>query len=125
MLKKCASAILLCVVTAAPAALADELGDAAQGLCEKVKSCAIAQMEGQEITPEIRQMMQPMLDSMCAQVRGRVGEVPAGHPMYKPAVACMESMNSLSCDRMQDAAQVITPECEEYEKLARESDANT
>lgn len=123
MLKIVARTVLLSLVATAPAALADELGDAAQALCEKVKSCAIEQMEGQEITPEMRQMMQPMLDGMCAQVRGRVGEVPTGHPMYKPAVACMQSMQSLSCDSMQDAGQVITPECEEYEKLARESDA--
>lgn len=121
MLKSCAGIILLCMVTVVPSARADELGDAAQALCEKVKSCAMAQMDGQEITPETRQMMQPMLDGMCAQVRGKVGEVPAGHPLYKPAVACMQSMNSLTCETMQDADQAVTPACEEYEKLARES----
>lgn len=121
MLKSCVSGMLLCLVSLVPTAHADELADAAQALCEKVKSCAMAQMDGQEITPETRQMMQPMLDSMCAQVRGKIGEVPTGHPLYQPAVACMQSMNSLTCESMQEAGDMVTPACEEYENLARET----
>ena len=121
MLKIISGSILLSIALFVTPAQADELGDAAQTLCEKVKSCAIAQMEGQNIPEETRQMMQPMLDNMCTQVRGKVGEVPTGHPLYKPAVACMESMNSLSCENMQDAGAMTTPECEEYEELAREA----
>lgn len=124
MLKSYVSGILLCLVSLVPAAHADELADAAQKLCEKVKSCAMAQMEGQELTPETRQMMQPMLDSMCTQVRGRIGEVPTGHPLYQPAVACMQSMNSLTCESMQDSGDMVTPACEEYESLAREAGAD-
>ena len=110
MLKIISGSILLSIALFVTPAQADELGDAAQTLCEKVKSCAIAQMEGQNIPEETRQMMQPMLDNMCTQVRGKVGEVPTGHPLYKPAVACMESMGAMT-----------TPECEEYEELAREA----
>ncbi len=124
MLKRLVNVILLSMVIVAPVSRADELADAAQTLCEKVKSCAIAQMEGQELTPETRQMMQPMLDSMCTQVRGKVGEVPTGHPLYDPAVACMQSMNSLTCENMQDAGDMVTPACEEYENLVRESGAD-
>ena len=121
MLKNLCGSIVLSFAVCIPAVHADELGDAAEALCEKVKSCALAQMEGQNIPAETRQMMQPMLDNMCAQVRGRIGEVPTGHPLYKPAVACMESMNSLTCEDMQDSGDMATPECEEYEKLAREA----
>jgi hypothetical protein len=124
MVKRLVSVTLLSMVIVAPIARADELADAAQTLCEKVKSCALAQMEGQELTPETRQMMQPMLDSMCAQVRGKVGEVPTGHSLYAPAVACMQSMNSLTCENMQDAGDIVTPACEEYENLGRESGAD-
>ncbi|CAA0122689.1 Uncharacterised protein [Halioglobus japonicus] len=121
MLKIYSGSILLSIAILIPAAHADELGDAAQALCEKVKSCAMAQIEGQNIPAETREMMQPMLDGMCTQIRGKVGEVPTGHPLYKPAVACMESMNSLSCENMQEAGDMITPECEEYEELARDA----
>jgi hypothetical protein len=121
MVKQLSGAFMLGIAVLAPAVYADEFGDATQALCEKVKSCAVAQMAGQDIPPETRQMMQPMLDSMCTQINAKVGEVPTGHPLYKPAVACMESMNSLTCEEMQDAAGMATPECEEYEELAREA----
>ena len=107
------------------AARAEELSDAAQSLCEKVKSCAMEQLEGVELTPEARQMMQPALDGMCEQVRGRVSDVPTGHPLYKPAVACMQSMSALTCEMMQDTDTLQTPACEEYEKLARETGTGT
>tara|TARA_R110002124_G_scaffold266702_1_gene433666 strand:+ start:283 stop:660 length:378 start_codon:yes stop_codon:yes gene_type:complete len=123
MIKQCISATAFSLLLAMPSLHADELADAAQALCEKVKSCAMAQMEGQELTPETRQMMQPMLDSMCTQVRSRVGEVPSSHALYQPAVACMQSMNSMTCENMQDAGEMVTPECDEYEQLVNESGA--
>lgn len=120
MLKYGISALALCWITLVPAH-ANELEAAALKLCENVKACAMAQMEGQDLTPEMREMMQPMLDNMCAQVQGSMGNVPTGHPLYQPAVACMESMNSLDCEMMQSAGETRTPECETFEKLARES----
>jgi len=124
MLKIGLPGILLCLITVS-SARAEEFAVAAQALCEKVKSCAMEQLQGAELTPEARQMMQPMLDGMCAQVQGRVGDVATGHPLYKPAAACMQSMNTLTCEMMQDADQLQTPACEAYEKLARESAAGT
>ena len=123
MIKQSVSAVVFSLLAAMPAVHADELADAAQALCEKVKSGAMAQMEGQELTPETRQMMQPMLDSMCTQVRSRVSAVPSSHALYQPAVACMQSMNTLTCENMQDAGEIVTPECEEYEQLVSESGA--
>jgi hypothetical protein len=122
MLKNGLQAFLLCALTVTTAH-AEELSDAAQALCENVKTCAMAQLEGQELTPQAREMMQPALDSMCAQVQGRVSDVPTEHALYKPAVACMQSMSTLTCEMMQDPHKLRTPACEAYEKLARESGA--
>lgn len=99
---------------------ADDIGSAALAMCEKVKSCAMAQIAQEEITPEMRQMMQPMLDSMCANMKDKVQEVPLGHDLYEPAVACMRSMEALSCEQMQ-SEQADTPACQAYEKMAREA----
>lgn len=106
---------LLCVYS-----LADDLGDAAQGLCDAVKSCALEQIAKEDLTPEMRQMMEPMLENMCATMQANVQQVPAGHPLYQPAVACMRSLESLSCAQMQALDRTTTPECQEYEKLAKE-----
>lgn len=97
---------------------ADEYSGATLALCEKVKSCALEQMGQQEITPEVRQMMQPMLDNMCSQMAVEVEEVASGHALYKPALACMKSMAALSCADMQSQDGPHTEACKEYEALA-------
>lgn len=99
---------------------ADDITSAARDLCEKVRSCAISQVAEEDLTPELRQMMEPMLDNMCANMQSKVQEVSTGHPLYQPSIACMRSMEALSCQDMQDQARMQTPECEAYEKLARE-----
>ena len=107
-------------LTASVAAGADDIADAALGLCEKVKSCAMAQIAEEDLTPETRQMMQPMLDNMCANMKSRVEAVPSGHSLYKSAVACMRSMEALTCEQMQ-SDQANTPACQAYEKLSRQT----
>lgn len=111
--------MLLCAL--ASAATADDLTDAAQGLCDSVRSCALEQIAREDLSPEMREMMEPMLDNMCATMRAKVQEVPPGHPMYQPAVACMRSLESLTCEQMQDAQRANTRECERYDQLAKEA----
>jgi hypothetical protein len=111
--------LAVCLLLATPA-LAEEFTSAAMGLCEKVKSCAMQQLASEELTPEMRQMMQPMLENMCANMQANIGEVPTGHPLYKPAIACMRSMEQLSCERMQDSEGMQTPECDEYQALVEQ-----
>ena len=100
--------------------LSDDLSNAAAGLCEKVQSCVMAQINQEDLTPELRQMMEPMVNNMCSQMQTRVQDVQNSHPLHKPAVACMRSMEALSCEDMRDTSRLQTPECEDYEKQARE-----
>ena len=100
---------------------AQEIVEAATGLCEKVRSCAMAQIAEEDLTPELRQMMEPMLDNMCANMQSKVQEVAVGNDLYQPAVDCMQSMQALSCEDMQDPARMQTAQCESYEKLARDT----
>ena len=98
---------------------ADNLTDAANDLCEHVKACSMAQIAQEDMTPEMRQMVEPMLDNMCANMRSQIQDVPSGHPLYDPAVVCMRSMSKVSCDAMTDGDSMRTKECREYEDLAR------
>ena len=104
-------------------AVADDLTDAARGLCDNIRTCALEQIAEENLTEEMRQMMMPMMDNMCTTMQSKVQEVPAGHPLYEPALLCMRSMESLTCEQMRDEDQVMTPECKEYERLAREAGA--
>jgi hypothetical protein len=117
--------LLVLMLAAAIPARAEEIAVAAQDLCEKVKSCAMAQVAEEDLTPEVREMMQPMLDTMCENMQSSVGEVAVGSPLYVPAVTCMRSMESLSCEQMQDPRSMETPECETFQQLAREASANS
>ena len=104
-------------------AQSDELTDAAQALCDSVKSCALEQVSREDLTEEMREMMGPVLDNMCENMRNQVKDLPVGHALYQPAVGCMRSMVSLDCEQMQNPEGVKTPECTEYDKLAKEAAA--
>lgn len=98
--------------------VAGDLEDAATDLCEKVKHCSMAQISQADLTPEVRQMMEPMLQNMCDTMRAGVQQVPSGHQLHDPALACMRSMAALSCDDFQDEGKVDTPACKEYQQVA-------
>jgi hypothetical protein len=117
MIKKFLTAGILAMVMAAPGQ-ADSVVEAAEDLCETLKTCALKQMGTADVTPELRQMMEPMLQGMCAGLNAKIGDVPAGHPLQEPAVACMRSMEKLGCAMMENKGDVDTPECKKYEELA-------
>jgi len=111
-------ACLALLVGAALPAWADTIEAAASDLCEHVRACAMAQVKEEDMTPEMRQMMEPMLDNMCANMQSKVQEVPMNHELYQPAVACMRSMTEVSCADFQNGDKLQTPPCDEYQRLA-------
>ncbi|NND66568.1 MAG: hypothetical protein HKN19_03175 [Halioglobus sp.] len=121
MLQRVCAVILLCLALPAQA---EKMTEASLALCEKVKECALQQLQQENFTPEMRQMMEPMLSGMCQAVRAQITEVPTGHPLYAPALACMESMAQLSCAQLQGKDDTKTPECEEYRRQAEKYEQN-
>ena len=115
------SAILpaLLIILTSAYAQSDELTDAAQALCDSVKTCALEQVAQQDLTDEMRAQMGPMLDNMCVNMRSQIQSVPPEHKLYQPAVGCLRSMVSVDCQQMQSPEGVKTPECTEYEELAK------
>ena len=110
-------AIVSFALLTAAAASADSLEAAAMAMCEKVKACSLAQIQESDMTPEMREMMEPMLENMCNSMRAGIQEVPSGHPLYQPAVACMRSMSQLSCEDFQTGDGMVTPECQKYQEM--------
>ena len=99
--------------------VADDLTDAAEGLCDTIRTCALEAVAGQDLTDELRQKMDPILENNCAQMRSRVQVVPADDKLFQPAVRCLRSMESLSCPQLHNAGAIKTPECAEYDRLAK------
>lgn len=102
---------------------ADELTDAAEGLCDTIRTCALEAVAGQDLTDQLRRDMAPVLENSCAEMRRQVQAVPADHSLYQPAVGCLRSMASLSCQRLHNAGEVKTPECTEYDRQLKAASA--
>jgi hypothetical protein len=105
--------------------VADDLTDAAEGLCDTIRTCALEAVAGPDLTDELRQKMAPVLENNCAQMRSRVQVVSADNKLYQPAVDCLRSMESLSCPQLQNTGEVKTPACTEYDRLAKAASAVT
>ena len=104
---------------------ADDLTDAAEGLCDTIKTCALEAVAGDDLTDQLRHNMAPVLENNCAQIRSQVQAVPANHELYQAAVGCMRSMESLTCPELQNSGEVKTPECAEYDRLVKVASAET
>lgn len=102
--------------------VADEFADQALGLCEKVKACAMSEMNQQALTPQMREMMQPMLNNMCTVMSSNVQEVPKDHELYQPALACLKSLQALDCAAYKNMDEAGTRECEAYEAKLEQYD---
>ena len=111
------ASVSLALGLAGPAA-ANEFGEHALSLCEKVKGCALEQMGAQDLTPQMRQSITPMLENMCVSMQGQFQEVPTDHELYEPAVACMKSMAALSCGQLMEG-EAETAQCREYQEMVK------
>lgn len=95
---------------------ADTYTDAAQAACEHVKECAIEQMG--DVPAEMRPMIEASLDNMCVNMQKPedYDGFSKNHPLYEPAVDCMESISAMSCEEFSSGSQ--TPECQALDKAS-------
>ncbi len=100
---------------------ADTLEAASTAMCEKVKQCALQQMNaaGQDVAPQMRAMIEQSINTMCDNMQS---EFPAhtNHPLAAPAAACMRSMATLSCDQLINNENAMTPACTDYQKQVKQ-----
>ena len=99
--------------------VADDLTDAAEGLCDTIRTCALEAVAGDDLTDVLQHKMDPILENNCAQMRSQVKVVPPGDKLYQPAVNCLRSMESLTCSQLHNASEAKTRECIEYDRLAK------
>jgi hypothetical protein len=104
-----------------PLVSAETLTEAAGRVCENVRQCMLAQIDEADMTPEMREMMMPMVDSMCEAMHQGIEEVPTGHELYPPALACMQSLAGLSCADFQNGETAQTPACQAYQDKVQAS----
>lgn len=115
---KIMAASFLAVLLTSVAAHADDLGDEVTTLCEKMKQCTLDSMAEAEMAPEMKMMITQQLDMACVGLQARFGAAAQAHSLYQPALACVKSMQAMSCQEIEESDDSITPECDRYQELA-------
>ncbi len=116
---------VLVLFSATVVAQNEEFVTATNKVCEKMKSCSLAELEAQNLAPEIMAMMRPMMSEMCSQVLGQFEVALTSHAYYKPSIACLNSIENLSCSEILNSRSDVTPECAAFRKLVDNSASKT
>ena len=116
---------LLFILILPTIATATKLNKATNTLCNKIKACATAQMKQQELPPAMLQMMTTMLDETCASTISPYADKATTAGLEKKAIACIESITTLSCSAVIQGTSSETSECKTLEHAANEAGINT
>jgi len=116
---------LLILFTLPGIAAASSLTEATNTLCSKIKLCATAQMSQQQLPPAMLQIMTAMLDESCAKTIAPYADKATNAGLEKKAVACIKSINALTCNTLMNTSEAETDECKVLEKAANEAGVNT
>ncbi len=84
-------------------------------LCDKLKTCTLAELGANNFSPQMEQMMKPMIDGICKQMIKQFNEADTEGVKKEDAIICIKSMSALSCkDLKGDGTE--TKECMDLEK---------
>lgn len=97
-------------------AVADELSSALTTMCDKMKTCAMAQIEAEnELPADMKAMMKQSLEQSCSTIQHNYEQAMQTYPgYYAAALACVRSMNKLDCQELMDEPGE-TQACKQYE----------
>lgn len=100
-----------------------DLNDSMDAMCVKIKSCSLAEVQKQQLSPEMEAMMNAMFDGMCKTWMQPYGVALGQAGLEDKAEACIDSVVSESCEDLVGAqGRFRTDECDEFEAAAEESD---
>ena len=84
-------------------------------LCDKLKTCTLAEIGASNISPEMELMMKPMIDNICKQMIEQFNSTDIEGIQKEDAISCIKSMSALSFNDLKgDAAE--TQACADLEK---------
>ncbi|MDQ7072294.1 MAG: hypothetical protein Q9N32_00330 [Gammaproteobacteria bacterium] len=100
-------------------AIAETIEQQSLQLCEKIKSCAAAEIEGEDMTAEMKAMIMSSMDGMCMAMASEFNNdrIKDYAELRKQATACMTSLLTLSCSQLMNG-ETNTPACIALEKSA-------
>ncbi|PCJ35039.1 MAG: hypothetical protein COA75_11690 [Cellvibrionales bacterium] len=117
--------LLLFALTLPGITTATSLNEATDNLCRKIKSCATTQLAQQDLPPAMLQMMKAMFDETCASMISPYADKATDAGLEKKTIACIESINTLSCPALMQDSGGETAECKTLERAANQAGINT
>lgn len=114
------AAYLIVVPFGSTVAVADDFADASAALCEKMKTCAAAQMgDLDSMSDDMKAQIMTSLEGMCMGIEQNYSAFRAYNDLYVPATACMKSMSELSCAELEAGNEDATPQCAAFREAAK------
>lgn len=101
------------------------LNQATNTLCDKIKSCARAQMAQQDLPPAMQQMMATMFEQSCTSIIAPYADKATNAGLERKAIDCISSINNLSCGAIMTATGSKTAECSTLETAAQQAGIDT
>lgn len=108
-------------------AQADPYKDAMTGLCEKMKSCAIAEMQKESagLSDAMKEMIKGQMQAMCAGMEQEFSQAAMVPDLKDEVMACVQSIQAQSCAAlMSENDDGSTPQCDALEKKAETMGGN-
>lgn len=110
--------VLFCIGSTANA---DDMSKASKRICDKVKSCGLAELERQQLPPEMAAMMKGMFEGMCQAMVTPYIIKAEDKGLEKKSLACLDSIEDMSCGELMEGDAEHTPACKDLQKAVDEA----
>ncbi|MDD1793656.1 hypothetical protein LRP50_10995 [Enterovibrio sp. ZSDZ42] len=111
--------LLLFVCFSVQSAISPDLDNQISVLCDKMQSCALESLGGENVDTANSAFVEKMIGAACRQIRGEFDVMSLSNKVDTAATACLKSMTALSCQAFE--SDVETPECSALAKMTQNS----
>lgn len=102
-----------------------DLVNEGQALCSKIKSCAVVEIDKQQISPDERAAILSIFDNQCVASVQKYEKDVASAGLEGKAHACLKSLQAQSCATLVGGNEAVTtPVCTDFENSAKAAGIN-
>ena len=97
---------------------ANDYDAALRATCENFKSCTYKEFEGQQLTPELKKMVEMGAEAACSGIDSIFILAKPKPEILALGTSCLWSMSRMTCGELNDFELTATPECKTYYERA-------
>jgi len=89
-------------------------------LCSKIKSCAVSEIDQQQISPDEKEAILNLFDTQCVESVKKYEKDVGAAGLEGKAHACLDSLQAQTCETLtQGTGPITTPSCTDFENSAK------